>query len=324
MKLVGKRIGKGIIGHSLLFGAFIVSVAFPNLVISSSPVERIGPILFVTYQDGNNEIYAMNADGGNLRKLTNLGAQGPKWSPNGKKILFYAGGQIYTMDPDGSNVTNISGPDNPNNCCADWSPNGKKIAFVSFREGNDEIYVMDADGSNKVRLTKDPAQDMFPVWSPNGKKIAFISKRDHGWPEIYTMNPDGAGLFAVTLPPATAVEGLSWSPNGKMIAFASGDPGFRGINIINKDGTGRVVVTNPTGGGGIPDRWPAWSPNGEKIVYGSNVADEGYRFELFAISVDGSSKRQLTFSSSGVWNHLPDWGRHAFIQTPEGGVLNSF
>lgn len=326
MKLAGKRIGKGIIGRLLLFAAFLISAAFlvrvvfPTSAIGKSPVEKIGPILFVSTRDGSQEIYAMDVHGGNVRKLTNCGAQGPRWSPNGKKILFHAGAQIYTMNPDGSNVTNISGYTG-NNLYPDWSPNGKKIVFRSSRDNNGEIYVMDADGSNQTRLTDNSAEDIFPAWSPDGSKIAFVSTRDDTR-EIYTMNPDGTDVFNVTVGSATGTEWPAWSPDSEKIAFASGNFGFNGINIINSDGTGRVALTNRTDAGGLPDRWPAWSSDGEKIIYGSNVAVVGYKPELFTISVDGSNKRQLTHSLLGVWNHSPDWGRHAFVLTPGGGILN--
>lgn len=309
-----KLAGKWIVCHLLLSGTFIISVIFPTSAIGSSPVERIGPILFVSSRDGNNEIYAMNSNGENVRRLTNHGAKdrGPKWSPDGKKILFYTsrrnGFQIYTMDPDGSNVTNvtgISGNAPKSNYHADWSPNGKKIVFNSSRDGNGEIYVMNADGSNQIRLTDNSAPDIFPTWSPNGKKIAFISSRD-GPPELYTMNSDGTGLFKVTSPPTTVVESVSWSPNGQTIAFASKDPGFGGINMINKNGTGRITLTNHPS-----DRQPTWSSSGREIIYTSIV---GGVFEIFTVSIDGTKNKRLT-TSVGV-NTQPAWGRHAFIQTP--------
>ena len=70
-------------------------------------------------------------------------------------------------------------------------PNGK-IAFESTRDGNDEIYVMNADGTGQTRLTNNAAHDFRPSWSPNGSKIAFVSDRDGNF-EIYVMNADGTG-----------------------------------------------------------------------------------------------------------------------------------
>ena len=73
-----------------------------------------------------------------------------------------------------------------------WSPDGRTIVFVSGRDGNGEVYAMDADGSSPRNLTQDPAKDVRPAWSPDGRRIAFVSSRD-GQSEIYVMNADGSG-----------------------------------------------------------------------------------------------------------------------------------
>jgi TolB protein len=73
-----------------------------------------------------------------------------------------------------------------------WSPDGRKIAFVSDRNGNSEVYVMNAKGNGQRNLTRNPAFDADPAWSPDGRKIAFASKRD-GEYGIYVMNVDGSG-----------------------------------------------------------------------------------------------------------------------------------
>jgi len=96
-------------------------------------------IAFSSWRDGNGEIYVMNTDGSEQKRLTN--------SPNS----------------DGSPC---------------WSPDGKKIVFTSKRDGNIEIYVMNADGSEQRNLTNNPAIDAWPSWSPDGEKIAFNSGRD--------------------------------------------------------------------------------------------------------------------------------------------------
>ena len=72
-----------------------------------------------------------------------------------------------------------------------WSPDGRTIVFVSWRDGNGEVYAMDADGSGPRNLTQNPANDVRPAWSPDGRSIAFVSRRD-GNSEIYVMNADGS------------------------------------------------------------------------------------------------------------------------------------
>jgi len=132
-------------------------------------------IAFVSYRDGNEEIYVMNADGNNQRRLTtnsDIDAT-PAWSSNGQQITFVryhnidldGNYEIYVMGADGSNQIPLS-----KNLAADsfpaWSPDGQQIAFVSKRDGNQEIYVMDADGSNQTRLTNTPEDEWGPVWLP--------------------------------------------------------------------------------------------------------------------------------------------------------------
>ncbi|MCH8294258.1 PD40 domain-containing protein [Candidatus Poribacteria bacterium] len=131
-------------------------------------------IAFVSYRDGNGEVYVMDAEGKNLRNLTNHPAQdGTAWL----------------------------GPA--------WSPDGEKIAFVSKRDGNYETYVMDADGKNPRNLTNHPALDGQPAWSPDGQKIAFVSKRD-GLEEIYVMDADGKNPHNLTNRPLIQDVTPSW------------------------------------------------------------------------------------------------------------------
>ena len=78
-----------------------------------------------------------------------------------------------------------------------WSPDGTRIAFSSERDGNSDIYVMNPDGSNKVRLTEHAAIDTDPAWSPAGTRIAFTSNRE-SFPAIWVMNADGTGATRLT------------------------------------------------------------------------------------------------------------------------------
>src|SRR5216117_1854859 len=111
------------------------------------------------------------------------------------------------MNADGSDPRNLTnnpgGDDTPA-----WSPDGTRIAFTSARDGNWEIYVMNADGSNATRLTDNGAQ--MPAWSPDGTRIAFTSARDGNW-EIYVMNADGSDPRNLTNNPA-ADGGAAWRP----------------------------------------------------------------------------------------------------------------
>ena len=139
-----------------------------------------------------------------------------------------------------------------------------KIAFASNRDGivfkiinrdeNFDVYVMNADGSKKTRLTDNPADDEYPSWSPDGEKIAFGSKRD-GNSEVYVMNADGSEQKILTKNPG--YDGYPvWSPDGKKIAFMSARDGNEEIYVMNADGSEqRNLTNNPT-----DDVYLSWSP----------------------------------------------------------------
>jgi Tol biopolymer transport system component len=216
------------------------------------------------------EVHTMNGDGSGKRKLADQAAFGaPDWSPDGRKIAFQSrrdgNVDVYVMNADGSGRRNLTrnpahdglrGPDIQSALAqhSAWSPNGRKIAFVSSRDGNLEVYVMNADGSGQRRLTRNPTYDGDPVWSADGRRIAFVTNRD-GQPEVYVMNADGSGQRNLTRNPERD-RAPAWSPDGTKITFQSRRDGNDEVYVMNADGTGqRNLTRNPTNDGSV-----AWSP----------------------------------------------------------------
>lgn len=231
------------------------------------------PIAFVSNRDGNWEIYAMDPDGGNPRRLTEDPADdlSPSWSPSA--LLAFTSNrdgdlEIYRVDATGGNLTQLT-----NNAYNDfgptWSPDGARIAFVSDRDSteeiyNEEIYVMNADGTGLIRLTDHPAADRDPAWSPDGQHIAFASNRDGNW-EIYVMNADGSNPVNLTNSEGDD-SGPAWSPDGAKIAFTSNRDRNSEIYVMDADGRHQTRLTiNPA-----VDARPAWSPDGARIAFMSN------------------------------------------------------
>ena len=127
---------------------------------------------------------------------------------------------------------------------AGWTPDGR-IGFISDRDGDYEIYLMNSDGSGVTQLTHNETNEITPSWSPDGRLIVFTSYRV-GDREIYVMNPDGSGVRQLTHNEAHDDIPI-WSPDGRHIAFMSNRDGDAEIYVMNPDGSGvRQLTHNET------------------------------------------------------------------------------
>jgi ABC-type transport system substrate-binding protein/Tol biopolymer transport system component len=152
-------------------------------------------------EDGNDEIYTMDADGGNVVRLTDSPSADwmPDWSPDGTRIAFVSdrGGSedIWVMNADGGDPVNLTKSEWD---CEDpaWAPDGKRIAFSQNVDQNWDVYVLDVEAAlggaasgELERLTDDPGSDAWPTWSPDGQRIAFATRRT-GNAEIFVLDPE--------------------------------------------------------------------------------------------------------------------------------------
>ena len=235
------------------------------------------------------------------------------------------------------------------------------VAFVSNRNGNPEIYVMDPDGSNQVRLTNHPNVDTSPARSPDGRRIAFATDRD-GNLEIYVMDSDGFNLNRLTTN-GSLDDHPAWSPDGKRIAFHSNRDGNDEIYVMNADGSGgQSNISNDP----AIDINPTWSPDGKRIAFtskrdgnlevyvmdddggnpvnltghpniddlaawspdGSQIAFTTYRdlnFEIYVMGADGSFPTNLT--NNGAGDEAPDWspdGSKILFHTDRGADVEVY
>lgn len=193
-----------------------------------------------------------------------------------------------------------------------------KIVFHTGRHGSPEIYAMDADGSNKQRLTDNSALDSSPVISNDGSKVAFVSGRNGGQ-HLFVMNADGSGAQEVTT--ASTDPGFhSWSPDDSEIVFADYNNG-RDIYKVNEDGTGRTQLTSHN----ADDAFPTWSPDGNKIAFASDRSGNNYEYDIFTMDTDGSNIQQITSGISlNTYAPAPRWspsGDKLVFATDSGAIM---
>ena len=155
----------------------------------------------------------MNPDGKQPRRLTNsaVGDIFPDWSPDSQKLIWLITnpGNIAVMNADGQNPMNLS--DDNKSERGFWSPDGGKIALLTQRDGNREIYVMDADGANQTNLSNHKSEDTSPTWAPDSETVAFVSDRD-GNREIYIADAAGKGLLRNLTNHPSDDSNPAWSP----------------------------------------------------------------------------------------------------------------
>lgn len=172
-----------------------------------------------------------------------------------------------------------------------------KIAFASDRDGNFEIYSMDADGGGQTRLTENSGEDFSPTWSPDGTRLAFVSNRD-GNTEIYVMNADGTGQTRLTNNTAGDISPV-WSPNGLQIGFVSNRDGNDEIYLMNPDGTNQTNLTQDP----ADDSSFTFSPDGAMLAFSS--ARDLNDFDIYTMNAGGTGVVRLTTAPGADIN--PSW-----------------
>ena len=250
---------------------------------------------------GRKDIYVMDYDGANLRKLTDDGSQNilPAWSPSGDRVAFTSflrgNPDLYTVAIGGGRPRKVS--DRPGvNMGAAFSPDGSKIACTLSQDGNSEIYALGTDGSILRRLTNATAFiDTSPAWSPDGTELAFVSNR-HGSPQIWMMDATGGNPRRVTMVgtynqepafcPRCATPTLAFTARDERAAFD--------VFTIDLKTRQLTRVTENQGN----NEHPSWAPNGRALAVASS------RGGIWVITADGKQQRQVYKGPAST----PTWG----------------
>lgn len=250
----------------VLILTLVLVLSMPLLVKSSRTASAQdagnGKIVFLTNRHGESDLYVMNTNGSNQTRLTfSLTGQGhgsPSWSHDGSKIVFQKGG---------------------------------------VGVGASQIFVMNADGTNPIQITHEPAvEHVYPGLSPDGTKVVFRTNRD-GNHEIYVMNIDGSNLTNLTNSLSLDTQ-PQWSPDSTKIVFMSNRDGNHELYTMNANGTNVIRLTNLV----AVEEEPAWSPDGTKIAFISNRSG---RYNLYTMNSDGSNQTRITYTSGD--DEYPSW-----------------
>ncbi|MET1012643.1 MAG: hypothetical protein ABWY83_09725 [Actinomycetota bacterium] len=314
--------------------AFVVAIAGIGLaavtfggsrprVVSGTTETANGPIYFRVGGADGGRIESIEADGTGRHVVfpedSPVHYDRLSFSPDGTRIAFdnFLEGEygIETADPDGSDIVRLT--DGVNDSWASWSPDGTKILFSSTRYDSSieqcmpgfphehgcptDIYVMDTDGSNAVRLTDDPASEYQPVWSPDGGMIAFarsLGDPQLSHPAIFTMDPDGTDVRQVSSADGGSDFWPSWSPDGTQIVFATIRREDWGIWTVDADGSNEEQVFGGVGTGYVNN--PVWSPDGSLIAFVGNPSIDDYSPDdaLCVMRPDGSGITPLADAPS--------------------------
>ena len=282
-------------------------------------------IVFTVNKEGWNEIWVMDEDGGERRRLTDprpsgsnaVGSMSPVWSPQGDRVAFASSGdaddedenllELYVMDVESGETRQLT-----ENASRDgdptWSPDGKRIAFVRadyWATDNVEtsLRVVEEDGSGEETLVQE-RQGVFlgsPAWSPDGTRIAFTRASFTGRTLELTLNvmrSDGSNVTQITDEAAQP----AWSPDGKQIAFVNIADRSGEIYVADANGQNLTRLTKSKAN----DTAPAWSPDGKQIVFSSDRSNpEEDEIELHMVPASGGAPKRLT--RNNVSDLDPDW-----------------
>ncbi len=271
------------------------------------------PIAFVSTRTGRAQIYTMNADGSEPRRLTNDAYENyyPAWSPDGTQIAYYVhlswqSWALVVMNADGSGRRQITESAGCVTCAMGpyWTPDGTQIGFTiepsprpTCEIKSTELGIVNVDGSECRRLTTNSWIDVFCGWSPDGASILFTS-HESGVEQVYVASADMTGVRRLT-DEASANNMAAWSPDGTRIAFVSDRDGNGEIYVMNADGSDVTRITSDPAN----DMLPAWSQDGSEILFSSDRG--GGTLDVYAVILDGLGIRRLTAGPG--YNYEATW-----------------
>jgi Tol biopolymer transport system component len=318
----------------LLAAAIVGVLAIPA---AANPRGSNGRIVFARFDPalGDDFIYTANPDGSQERQLLPTGAEGPRWSPGGSRVVVFPHDvdnvSARIVNPDDGSYRDIANPD-PDRfflpCNEPWSPDGQRLTCEAF--GNDDqsvngIYTLrasDGGGLERVTAAEPDGEDCAGDYSPNGKRLVFLRANYATFAfALFTIKLDGTGLRQIT--PTSSDQFFinfdcgSWSPQRNEILFSvrAPDTDRSTIWVVHSNGSGLRKIPIQGCGGPIPDPnsigcfTPRWSPDGSKILFIRNQPEVGW--DLYTVNADGTGLAPAV--TNPLNDESPDWGTHALL-----------
>ena len=254
-----------------------------------------GRIAFDSDHDGASDVYTVEPDGSGIQRLTTAAAfeDDPNWSPDGARIAYIRGQEIWVMNADGSEQHRITRM-KPDLRDPAWSPDGGSIMFAT-EANREDIWTVAPDGSDPQRITDTRGPGEFqPAWSPDGSRIAYVRVRNENY-RIVTANRDGSDR-QVLLPKVRNTQlGPNWSPDGRQIAYYSDDGD---VFVVNADGSGRRRAAFGSSA--------AFSPDGQFLALSVQNL-EGTRGTIFKKDLASAVRTKVSPFPTRDLSDNPDW-----------------
>jgi Tol biopolymer transport system component len=299
----------------------MLSIGF-SLQASLVSAQTNGRLVYSSDVEGNKEIYSMNPNGTDIRRLTNnpAGDEGAIWSPDGTKIVFKSNRNtsgakndydLFIMNADGSNVKAITDFHPSHERGASFLSDGTRITFSSDKDGDFDIYTIKLDGTDLKQVVNATGSQTTTHWHPSGNRIAFSNRTAQGLMGISQVMLTTGVVTSITNNADYHSQIPAWSPDGTKMAFrrdrVDSTTDDTEISIMNADGSNQRNLTNNTAN----DLGPAWSPDGSKIAF-SSLRDGNS--EIYIMNADGSNQVRITTTTANEDDI--DWGINSGGTTP--------
>lgn len=238
-------------------------------------------IAFVANRTGKKQIYVMDFDGSNVRRLSNDRSicLSPDWSPDGEKLVFTSYRksypEIYLQDMRGGPPKAVASFPGLNATGA-VAPDGRSMLLSLSKDGNPEIYQLNLMTGGLRRLTRTRSAEIQPCWAPDGRRIAFVSDRT-GLPQIYVMDLASGKTRRLTYEGSYNVS-PDWSPKGDKVVYSSRRGRDFDLYVVGAAGGAASQVTS----GPSSDDNPSWAPDGRHVVYEST---RKYKTDLYMVDI---------------------------------------